>query len=97
MQKKELKNIFDYYKANASITVAENLVKRIVETTLTLGDYAEIGQREELLLDRKENFRCLVYKKYKIIYWFNKNKNRIEISDIFDTRQNPIKIRRYKT
>ena len=56
----------------------------------------EIGQKEELLLDRKENFRYLVFKKYKIIYWFNKDKNRIEISDVFDARQNPIKIKRQK-
>ena len=38
----------------------------------------------------------LTVKKYKIIYWFNKDKNRIEISDVFDARQNPIKIKRQK-
>ena len=30
------------------------------------------------------------------IYWINTNKNRIEITDVFDTRQNPIKIKRTK-
>jgi len=28
----------------------------------------------------------------KIVYWTNTKKNRIEITDVFDTRQNPIKL-----
>jgi len=31
-----------------------------------------------------------------MIYWINKKENRIEITDVFDTRQNPIKIKRTK-
>jgi hypothetical protein len=57
---------------------------------------SDIGQREALLLDRKEEFRYLVHSNYKIIYWVNKDKNRIEITDIFDTRQSPAKIARKK-
>jgi len=48
------------------------------------------------LSERPQEFRYLIYKNYKIIYWYNQHKNWIEINDVFDTRQNPIKIRREK-
>ena len=67
--KKQLRNIFDYYKTNASPQIAQNIVVGIVEKVNSLEFQTEIGQKEELLLDRKENFRYLVFKKYKIIYW----------------------------
>jgi len=89
--KLQLRNIFDYYKLKASPKIAKNLVTGIVEKTNNLDFQKEIGQKEELL-SRKENFRYLIYKNYKIIYWFNEEKNRVEINDIFDARQNPIKI-----
>lgn len=89
--KRELKNIFDYYKIKASPRIAKNLVTEIVKKTNALDVQSKIGQKEELLSDRKEDFRYLVSKNYKIIYWLNNEKNRIEIVDIFDTRQNPIK------
>jgi hypothetical protein len=53
-----------------------------------------MGVKELSLKKREEEFRCLIYKKYKIIYWNNTEKNRIDISDVFDTRQNPIKLKR---
>ncbi|WP_294287753.1 type II toxin-antitoxin system RelE/ParE family toxin [uncultured Chryseobacterium sp.] len=90
--KEQLSNIFDYYKTKANQRTARDLVTGIVEKTKTLEFQKEAGQKEELLLSRKENFRYLIYKNYKIIYWFNTEKNRIEINDIFDTRQNPVKM-----
>ena len=90
--KKELQNIFEYYKENASLKVAKSLTIGIAKETLKLKKQPEIGQIEELLIDRPNEFRYLVYKNYKIIYWINKNKNRIEIINVFDTRQNPAKL-----
>ena len=94
--KRELRNIFDYYKVKASPKIAKKLVTEIVEKTNTLDFQNKIGQKEELLSERKENFRYLVSNNYKIIYWLNEAKYRIEIVDIFDTRQNPSKIEREK-
>jgi len=31
-----------------------------------------------------------------IIYWINKDKNRIDIANVFDTRQNPLKMEKLK-
>ena len=92
--KKELQNIFNYYKENAGFKVATKLSEQIVKQTLKLSDQPEIGAKEEYLNERKQEFRHLIYKNYKIIYWINIEKNRIDISDVFDTRQNPIKLKR---
>ncbi len=55
-----------------------------------------IGQEEELLENDSRKFRYLVSTNYKIIYWINLEKNRIEIFDVFDTRQSPLKMKRAK-
>jgi plasmid stabilization system protein ParE len=94
--KTALQKIFSYYKENASINVAKNLVLAIVGKTTILKTHPNIGAKEELLKERKENFRYLLFKNYKIIYWINMEKNRIEIADVFDTRQNPVKMRKLK-
>ena len=94
--KTELKSIFDYYKINASLKIASSLVTGIIDKVDTLSSLGEVGQKEEVLSDRKEEFRYLIFKNYKIIYWINKNKNRVEITDVFDVRQNPLKLKRQK-
>jgi len=94
--KTQLKNIFDYHHEKVSLKIARQIVKQIVEKTKELSDFPEIGAKEELLKDRPQNFRYLISTNYKVIYWLNKSKNRVEIMDVFDTRQNPIKITRGK-
>ncbi len=93
---KELEKIYSLYRIKAGIRTAKKLVEGIYNETLKLKVQPLIGQTEELLKSRKQGFRYLVYKNYKIIYWINDAENRIEISDVFDTRQNPIKIARAK-
>lgn len=92
--KNELKQIFDYYKKEASQRVATKLTQTIVKETFKLSKHPKIGQKEDLLKSRSQSFRYLVVKNYKIIYWINESKFRIEIVDLFDTRQNPVKIKR---
>ncbi len=92
--KKELAKIYKYYREKAGIRIAKKLVNGIHSEALKLKNQPEMGQEEELLKNREEDFRYLVYKNYKIIYWINYKQNQIEINDIFDTRQNPIKIER---
>ena len=94
--KTQLKNIFDYHHEKVSLKIARQILKQIAEKTKELRDFPEIGPFEEFLKDRPQNFRYLVITNYKIIYWINKIKNRIEIVDVFDTRRNPVKINRGK-
>lgn len=94
--KNELKNIFEYYKDKASVAIARKLVTGIVNETLRLQLQPTIGQEEELLKNSDKEFRYIVFKNYKIIYFVNSQLNTIEVVDVFDTRQNPIKIKRTK-
>lgn len=93
---RELKSIYDFYREKATVRIAKKLVNGIYDETLKLKTQPRIGQEEELLKTRDQEFRYLVHKSYKIINWINEKENRIEINDVFDTRQNPIKIERTK-
>jgi len=91
--KNELKNIYDYYNKNVSTITANKIVDGITNDVTILEKHPKIGPIETLLESNTENFRFLLSKRnYKIIYWINLKKNSIEIVDVFDVRQNPIKI-----
>ena len=94
--KSELKNIFDYHNEKVSLKIAKQIAKQIIEKADSLSNFSEIGAIEELLNDRPQNFRYVISTNYKIIYWVNRERHRIEIVDVFDTRQNPEKIIRKK-
>ena len=92
--KSELRRIFSYNKEIASLKIARKLITGITKEVSTMQSQPKIGQREEHLVDREQEFRYFVFKNYKVIYWHNIKKNRIEITYVFDTRQNPVKIHR---
>ncbi len=92
----ELDNIFAYYVENVSLRVAKSLIQKIIAEPKKLIKSPEISQIEELLLDRENEYRYLVCKNYKIIYSVNHKEKLIKIADIFDTRQNPVEIKRTK-
>lgn len=94
--KAQLSNIFDYFRQEANREVALKVTSQIVAKTVLLGSFPIMGVVEELLSDRPQGFRYLVSTSYKIIYWHNSKRNRIEVVDVFDTRQNPEKIHRNK-
>ena len=83
---KELEKVFDYYLEQANFKIAKKITDGIYNAVLKLKEQPEIGQIEELLEQRKQEFRYLVYKDYKVIYWINRDQNWIEIYDVFDTR-----------
>jgi plasmid stabilization system protein ParE len=94
--KKQLKEIFEFYKEKTGVTVAKKLVAGIAKQTLKLKKHPIIGQEEELLKDDPREFRYLVYKNYKIVYLVVLQENTVEVFDVFDTRQSPEKIKRVK-
>jgi toxin ParE1/3/4 len=87
-----LEDIFEFYKYKASVRVARRLVKGLIKSTLKLQESPQIGRKEELLSDRKFEYRFLVVGNYKIIYWIENNY--IKIATVFDCRQNPEKIKK---
>lgn len=52
----------------------------------------KVGTSELLLRNRVIEYRYIVSTNYKIIYSINENDKTIRIVDVFDTRQNPLKI-----
>lgn len=93
----KLYDIFQYYKFKAGIKVAKKIINEIVDTTLILENNSKAGQIEELLLERQQEFRYLVSGNYKIIYYINIKTNKIIIANVFDVRQNPLKLEETKS
>ncbi len=85
-----LKDIFDYFKDNASRKVAEKIKSEILESTNQLIEYPESGQKEFNLEKLNKDHRYILSGKYKIIYRIEKEN--ILINDVFDVRQDPSKM-----
>lgn len=92
--KKNFFNIVNYYKDNISTSMANNIKDGILNSIKILSENPNIGKEEELLKSLNENHKYLISKNYKIIY--KVVNNQIFITDIFDVRQDPSKIRLYK-
>ncbi len=92
----QLDEIYEYYENKVSSRVASKLVKGIINEAEKLIKASFIGQEEELLKKRKIQYRYLVFKNYKLIYSVDEQNGFIKIADVFDTRQNPPKMKRTK-
>jgi plasmid stabilization system protein ParE len=87
-----LREIFEYYKNNASVSIANNIKESIFMSVKQLEFYPLSGTLENLLHPMNEGHRYIIRGNYKIIYKIVSN--RIYITDVFDMRQNPTKIYR---
>lgn len=92
----ELDKIFQYYIEKANLKVAKSIIQNILAEPERLIQNSELFQIEDLLIDRDDNYRYIVCDNYKIIYSVDLELKLIKIADVFDTRQNPIKIKRNK-
>ncbi|MFB9076500.1 type II toxin-antitoxin system RelE/ParE family toxin [Flavobacterium procerum] len=92
----ELDKIYDYYLLRAGIRVVKKIIQEIISEPNKLISNNLSTQIEELLLDRESEYHYLICKNYKIIYSIDKEKKQIQIADVFDTRQNPVKLKRTK-
>lgn len=84
-----LKEIYQYYKREASITIARRIKDSILERIKILKDYKELGPIDEHLKFLNLGHRKLTEGNYKIVYRIEKNI--IYITDIFDSQQDPDK------
>jgi len=82
--------IYKFYKEVASENVAQRIKLKIFIATRQLIKHPLTGQIETTLQKLGEDHRYLVEGNYKIIY--KRVKEGILITDIFDTRQDPVKI-----
>ncbi|HLG34892.1 MAG TPA: type II toxin-antitoxin system RelE/ParE family toxin [Bacteroidia bacterium] len=73
--------------------MAFGIINKIIDRTETLKKgFTKSGQTEPLLRNKKYEYRYLVDGNYKIIYF--ENEGVIIISAVFDTRQNPGKLKK---
>lgn len=85
-----LKNIFNYYSNKANKKVAHKIRKQILDSTKQLISNPESGQIELNLEKLNQKHRYIVCGNYKLIYKIEIME--IIIYDVFDGRQNPIKM-----
>lgn len=90
----QLKEIYEYYAFKADSKLAKFIINKIIARVDVLQIYPHSGQKEELLIHYKEEFRYLVESNYKIIYWV-KDDN-VTIASVFDCRQNPKKMKKIR-
>jgi toxin ParE1/3/4 len=76
---------------NISENYADKTVDEIYKRAFDLESFPEMGQREPLLVKYSIAYRYLIEGDYKIIYSVENDK--IFINRIFDTRQNPKKLK----
>lgn len=83
---------------SATLYNSEEILVKIIDTVKVLKENPEIGQKEINIPHKNSaiEFRYLIQKHYKIIYFVDKPKKTVIIADIFDTRQSPDKLLRNK-
>ena len=82
-----LKEIYRYYKREASIAAAKRIKSNLLGRIETLKSHKELGPFDEHLKPMNLEHRKLTEGNYKIVY--RVEKAIICITDIFDTRQDP--------
>jgi len=85
--KSRLKDIYIYYKNEASLKVAKSIKDEIIHEIRKLKKHPELGNEEAMLSNLKRGYRKLVIGNYKAIYRIIDNT--IVIDTIFDSRQEP--------
>jgi toxin ParE1/3/4 len=88
---KDLKKIYKFYTKHFSLELAKKRKNQVFNKVKTLELGAELGQEEELLKHLNEGHRYLISNHNKIIYKVEGNK--AYITHVFDTRQNPDKLK----
>jgi toxin ParE1/3/4 len=83
-------SLLSIYREVAGIRIARKIRTEILVATNQLKRFPDSGQEEELLKQLDEGHRYLVIGHHKIIY--KPVDKGILITDVFDTRQNPIKM-----
>jgi plasmid stabilization system protein ParE len=85
-----LSDIYKYYKEIAGKNLAIKIKKDIFSATIQLEKHPKSGHLEETLIKLGEGHRYLIQGNYKIVY--KEVKEGILVTDVFDTRQDPIKL-----
>jgi toxin ParE1/3/4 len=90
---KDLKAIFDFlYKTSQSKEISRKVVQKIKDTVNSLSTISAESGGIQTGLDSLYTYRYLVVGNYKVIYRIE-NQTVIIVNTIFDTRQDPSKLK----
>ncbi len=93
LSKVQLNEIYRYYKEVAGVKVAKSIKNKIIKKPSLLIKQPEMGQLEDNPIVANRGYRYLVEGNYKIVYKVYNEEKEILISTVFDTRQNPTKLK----
>lgn len=85
--KNDLKLVFEYYKSNANLKIAQNIILNIYDNTEKLKYYPNLGKSDFKTIYNGFEVKYIIINNYKIFY--SNSPKGIIILLIFDTRQNP--------
>lgn len=85
----KIKNLFEYLEGRWSETVRQKFAQKLLGNVKIIRDNPEAFPISET---NKKVHKCVVTKQITIFYKFNSK--RIEIISVFDTRQDPNKIKK---
>lgn len=88
---KDLKRIHAFYKEHFSSSLAQKISQEIITKVKALELGVNLGQKEPILEHLKQEHRYLISRHNKIIY--RVDSKIIYITHVFDTRQNPNKLK----
>lgn len=86
-----LREALELIKPKVSKEKLKEVRKKIFDKADKLQDNPKLGQKEEYLAHLDKGHRRVIHSHYKIIYLVQKD--RIIVTDIFDTRQDPEKMK----
>lgn len=86
----ELK-ILEYAIQNYTRASYRDLYKKFKHAEICLSGQPLIGVREYYLTNRSKEYRSLYVPKYfKLIYYYDEERDTVRISDVWDTRKEPL-------
>lgn len=86
----QLERAVRYIKEESGTSYAEIILDKILFSTRNLTQFPQMGQIEYFLSHKKSEYRYILVWSYKIVYRINKDK--ITVSRLFHTSQNPGKL-----
>lgn len=86
-----LEETLEFVSQYNTLQKVEKIKNKLLDSTTILTKNPEIGQQEEYLEHLNLNHRRIIIGHCKIIYRIDKDN--VYITDIFDTRQDPLKMK----
>jgi toxin ParE1/3/4 len=87
----QINSIFEYYSLFVTIRVAKKIKSEIIASIKSLKQEKVEWQKDEYLEYLNKDHKRLICGNYKIIYYYDQIKNIVYVTDVFDSRQDPIK------